>query len=138
MATDIVAAQDRAVSAVRYFYTADHSDIDQINAERSAREAVESAIRAGVTHHQLASLAGIPGLLVARLIDDPDAHVAALNAERHAAHRYERDVLDAIQGAARRLVDPESGKGARGVRSQAGFAKAAGVDRAAVRTWLGL
>lgn len=138
MAIDVPEARDRAVAAVRDLYGSEHERNDHISADRVAHAAVTFAVDlAEVTHREIASLAGVPGLLVARLIDTPDAYVDALRRERHAADRYAKDVLDEIETAARRFVDPTGNREARGIQSQGGFSKAAGVDRMTVRGWLG-
>lgn len=138
MAIDIAAARLRATDAVRAFYATEHGERDHITAERKAHDAVTFAVDiAGITHREIASLAGIPGLLVARLIDTPAAYVDALRVERHAADRYAKSVFDEIKLAARRFVDRTGSRSARGIRAQGGFAKAAGVDRMLVRDWIG-
>lgn len=75
-------------------------------------------------------------LLVAyRLMVEPAAEVVA---ELRAAREAGRVATIGLRQAATQLVDPYAGKGARGLRSQAGYATAAGVDRSVVREWIGL
>ena len=139
MAIDTATARTRAVDAVKSFYGTEHAGPhDHRNAELDARAAVTFAVDiAGITHREIASLAGVPGLLVAKLITTPETYVSALRLERHAAERYVSDVLGEIRQAAVRHVNPDAGRGGRGIQTQGGFAKAAGVDRMAVRGWIG-
>lgn len=68
------------------------------------------------------------------MVEQPDVVVADLAEVLAAARAAEVRALAGIRQAAVTLVRD----GGRGVQSQAGFAAAAGVDRMAVRTWLGL
>lgn len=68
------------------------------------------------------------------LMQDGDTVVRELAADLLAARVADRRARVALRQAAMVLVR----EGGRGVESQAGFATAAGVDRMAVRDWLGL
>lgn len=81
-----------------------------------------------------AALATAHELLVAA---DPASVVTELGGELLRARQLERSTLARMQQAAVQLVEPREAK-PKGVRSQSGFARAAGVDRMLVLKWLGL
>lgn len=91
----------RAVDAVRTLYAEHHDGYrDHIAADRDAITAVTDAVTAQrfvITHRQIASLASVPGLLVARLINHDQTRMEALVVERAAAERYVEDVRGAIR-----------------------------------------
>jgi hypothetical protein len=68
---------------------------------------------------------------------DPEATVAGMGRDLAASRSQERAALVRIEQAASMLVEPPELK-PKGVRSQSGFARAAGVDRMTVLKWLGL
>lgn len=70
------------------------------------------------------------------MVEDQGAVVGELADTLLRARQTEQEALAGIQQAAHTLVRVED-RSARGLESQAGFAYAAGVDRMAVRTWLG-
>jgi len=69
--------------------------------------------------------------------DDPGTVVAGMGDELGQARSSQRMALVRIEQAAAMLVEPPESK-PKGVRSQSGFAKTAGVDRMTVLKWLGL
>jgi hypothetical protein len=69
------------------------------------------------------------------MVEDHDGLLAELGAELLRARLAESRVLAGIRQCAVTLVQG-NGRGARGLASEAGFARAAGVDRMAVRSWL--
>lgn len=71
------------------------------------------------------------------LVEPPEDVVAELGADLSRARLAEHRCRVAVRQAALSLVDPAAGKGERGLSSEGGFASAAGVDRMAVRSWLG-
>lgn len=122
---------DKAVTAVKNLYAGDHGNADHLDAEHLAIRAVTDAVTARrftLTHRQIASLAGVPGLLVARLIDNDKARAEALRSERHAADRYATEVLDTIRQEALRRF----GAGER----KFAIAEALGVTRRTLDAWL--
>lgn len=68
------------------------------------------------------------------MVEDPRHVVSELSGDLARARLAEARALAALRQAATTLIR----EGGRGVESQAGFAATAGVDRMAVRTWLGL
>jgi hypothetical protein len=72
-----------------------------------------------------------------KLITDEQATVVReLRAKRLTARREETEALAALRQAAVTLVDPQAGKGARGLSTYAGFAAASGVHVSVVRGWV--
>ena len=71
------------------------------------------------------------------LVESPEDVVAELGADLSRARLAELRCRVAVRQAALSLVDPAAGKGERGLSSEGGFATAVGVDRMAVRGWLG-
>jgi hypothetical protein len=73
------------------------------------------------------------------MMEEPEAVVDELAATLTAARMRETAALAGLRQAAVDLIDPApvQGRHAVGVRSQAGFAAAAGLDRAGVIRWLG-
>lgn len=122
---------DKAAEAVRELYAAEHEPTDHTNAEHDAVRAVTDAVTATrftITHRQIASLAGVSGLLVARLIDNAAARAEALRSERHAAERYVTEVRDAIRGEAVRRIEAGDRKLAT--------AESLGITRPTLDAWL--
>ncbi|HEX3778457.1 MAG TPA: hypothetical protein VHX38_02235 [Pseudonocardiaceae bacterium] len=70
------------------------------------------------------------------LVEPAEDVVAELAVALSRARRFEHAAKVALRQAAASLIEPDARKG-DGVRSEAGFAEAAGVDRQAVRSWLG-
>lgn len=69
------------------------------------------------------------------IVEDEETVIADYAAQLRAARAAETAALAALRQASLTLITTSS-KGARGLRTQQGFARAAGVDRAAVRDWL--
>lgn len=72
------------------------------------------------------------------MVEDAETVVRELAEERRSALVAAARAAAGLQQAAVALVDIDGGKGLRGVGSQMGFARAASVDRATVRDWLGI
>lgn len=72
------------------------------------------------------------------ITEDPANVVKELAEVRREAIRAEERARADLRVAASMIIDRNSGKGARGIRSKAGFAAAAGIDRMLVLEWLGL
>ncbi|MFD8633728.1 hypothetical protein [Streptomyces sp. NPDC059533] len=64
------------------------------------------------------------------MVEEPEAVIAELNAARTRARVAEIAALASLRQAARQLIPA-------GDRTEAGFAREAGVDRMVVRKWLG-
>ncbi len=95
---------------------------------RVATKAVSAAIRAGVSHREIASAAGLPGLLVIDCIDSGDLRGDALRVERHAAERYVRTVRE----ASARWAQSAHGEG----QEKQQIAEALGISRPTLNDWL--
>lgn len=69
------------------------------------------------------------------MVEQPGEVVTQLGVALRSTRQQETRVMAALRQAARQLVATGGGQG---IESQAGFARAAGVDRMTVRDWLGL
>jgi hypothetical protein len=112
---ELVAEFERQSDLIAARYP-DPDDETERETARTAAYEVLSAGKHGLTHEAL---------------------VVAMGDELGRARSQERAALVRIEQAASMLVEPPESK-PKGVRSQSGFAKAAGVDRMTVLKWLGL
>lgn len=73
------------------------------------------------------------------LVEDPEAVVDELAAERSRARTAELRALAGLRQAAVTLVTTggTENRGARGIATQEGFRRRAGMDRGTVRNWIG-
>jgi hypothetical protein len=71
------------------------------------------------------------------MVEDPEDVVHELSAELWRARIAQARALAGLRQGALTLVEPGS-KGARGIRTQQGYAERAAVTRMTVRDWLGL
>ncbi len=154
-ATDQQTALQAAATAVRDLLAlrpdaraADHTDqgldtndaVEEAQRQRAwnrayaaASRAVTAAVTAAdVSHGQICTLTGAPGLLVVGLITDDLAQADALRVEQHRAERYVEEVRQERVRAAQRLRGPESTPR----RPKQDVASMLGVSRPTLDKWL--
>lgn len=133
-AAEIEAARDKAVAALRDYYS-EHGDHPEVAwdascaRDRAARDAVTYAVTHGVTHRQIAQMAGVSGMAVVELIEDVDERCQAYRRERLAAEQYQRRVMDSMRTYARLLVG-------RHKRRKTDAAEGLGISRPTLDDWL--
>lgn len=111
-----------------------HPHLGHARAERIAAQIVNRYPSLDDEAARDAAVAAAYEVLVA---DNPESVVAGMGDELGRARSLQRMALVRIEQAASMLVEPPESK-PKGVRSQSGFARAAGVDRMTVLKWLGL
>lgn len=86
----------RAARAITAYYAAD----DPATATREVELALRACQVDGVSPAQVAGMAGVRQLLVARLVPGRRARAAALTTARHDAQRHLDEVVDAVRAEA--------------------------------------
>lgn len=132
-------ALEQATTSVRAWLAGDGEAADAI------RDVTAAIVIYGVTHRQIAQMAGVTGMAIIRLLapdyqypQQPtaaarrvlDARAEALRTERHAADRYRDEVLEAIRAEALHRIDYLGDE-------ESPVARELGVNRASIRNWQG-
>lgn len=137
-AEDIAEQLHTAAQAVKRLFDST-TTTPAVEREQEARRQVWLARQLDhTTPAQIAAASGVPQLLVARLVDDPDAHAAALVAARHDAERYERQVIEDIRQSAlarwRKATDSGQQPPPRGTK--AAICSALGISAPTLDEWI--